>query len=89
MATGTGDLLATFDHDWDYTPENYDGQEDPKPSILVSILASSPKEAEQRALTYVRSNFGDGSAFYLAEFEGTTAELDRRYFVNLYFTRED
>jgi hypothetical protein len=58
--------------------------EEPKPSILVSILADSPQEAEKRALTYVRANFDDGSTFYLAEWEKVGSEIDR-YFVNLYF----
>ena len=75
-----------FDHSWDYQVENFDRQEEPRPSILVSILADSPQQAEERALIYVRGNFGDGQNFYEAEFEGTTD--GGRYFVNLYFNAE-
>lgn len=48
-------------HAWEYDTQSWFGDPDetPEHGVVATILADSPKQAEERVLTYIPANFDD------------------------------
>jgi hypothetical protein len=89
MATLAGSYVEEqWTHDWQYGVESFwgDADYDDEHGAVVTIVADSPEQAEQRALTYAIANF-DGPRPIRAEAEPERVDLVS-YRVRLVWPRE-